>query len=39
MLRREVGSKRGSLPPKEKDLTCMKLCKIWRLTNLPMYPL
>ena len=24
MLRREMGSKRGSLPPKEGDLTCMK---------------
>ena len=23
MLRREMGSKRGSLPPKEGDLTCM----------------
>ena len=25
MFRREMGSKRGSLPPKEGDLTCM--CK------------
>ena len=25
MSRREMGSKRGSLPPKEGDLTCMKL--------------
>ena len=25
MLRREMGSKRGSLPPKEGDLTCMDL--------------
>ena len=23
MFRREMGSKRGSLPPKEGDLTCM----------------
>ena len=23
MFRREIGSKRGSLPPKEGDLTCM----------------
>ena len=23
MFRREMGSKRGSLPPKEVDLTCM----------------
>ena len=23
MSRREMGSKRGSLPPKEGDLTCM----------------
>ena len=23
MIRREMGSKRGSLPPKEGDLTCM----------------
>ena len=27
MLRREMGSKRGSLPPKEGDLTCMHL--VW----------
>ena len=26
MFRREMGSKRGSLPPKEGDLTCMS----WR---------
>ena len=25
MFRREMGSKRGSLPPKEGDLTCMPL--------------
>ena len=25
MFRREMGSKRGSLPPKEGDLTCMHL--------------
>ena len=25
MFRREMGSKRGSLPPKEGDLTCMLL--------------
>ena len=24
MFRREMGSKRGSLPPKEGDLTCMR---------------
>ena len=24
MFRREMGSKRGSLPPKEGDLTCMQ---------------
>ena len=24
MFRREMGSKRGSLPPKEGDLTCME---------------
>ena len=24
MFRREMGSKRGSLPPKEGDLSCMK---------------
>ena len=24
MFRSEMGSKRGSLPPKEGDLTCMK---------------
>ena len=26
MSRREMGSKRGSLPPKEGDLTCMTFC-------------
>ena len=26
MFRREMGSKRGSLPPKEGDLTCMRTC-------------
>ena len=25
MFRREMGSKRGSLPPKEGDLTCMQV--------------
>ena len=25
MFRREMGSKRGSLPPKEGDLTCMRI--------------
>ena len=27
MFRREMGSKRGSLPPKEGDLTCMSFCE------------
>ena len=29
MFRREMGSKRGSLPPKEGDLTCMAICHIF----------
>ena len=28
MFRREMGSKRGSLPPKEGDLTCMELFNV-----------
>ena len=31
MFRREMGSKRGSLPPKEGDLTCMKGHKVIKL--------
>ena len=33
MFRREMGSKRGSLPPKEGDLTCMTLTYL--LTIVP----
>ena len=29
MSRREMGSKRGSLPPKEGDLTCMFLAHLF----------
>ena len=41
MFRREMGSKRGSLPPEEGDLTCMgflfKFAKIYRRKNIQIY--
>ena len=38
MFRREMGSKRGSLPPKEGDLTCMLLASIICVKQLHLVP-
>ena len=37
MFRREMGSKRGSLPPKEGDLTCMHLQVLMYVTDTKMF--
>ena len=37
MLRREMGSKRGSVPPKEGDLTFMKSCFSGAMEMMPYF--
>ena len=37
MLRREMGSERGSLPPKEGDLTCMTYKRLYELPKTRLF--